>query len=190
MWRRLRPSICTWQTQSLHKIIQLTKGKNFAWSYIFTMMNVVIRPMNLADVPAAHEIDLLSFSLPWPERSLRFEVTDNPAARCWVAELNGQLAGMLVLWMILDEAHVATFATHPKFRRQGIGERLLVEALDSAYNEGARSALLEVRASNETAIKMYEKFGFEAVGRRLRYYKDNNEDAILMTLPHLPIKLR
>ena len=151
-------------------------------------MSLIIRRMTVEDMPAAHELDVLSFTLPWPERSLRFEVTDNPAARCWVAELGGRLVGMLVLWMIVDEAHIATIATHPEYRRQGIAKQLLVEALDLAYAEGARSVLLEVRAGNQAAQDMYRKFGFEIVGRRERYYKDTFEDAILMTLPHLPIE--
>lgn len=151
-------------------------------------MSLIIRRMTVEDVPAAHELDVLSFTLPWPERSLRFEVTDNPAARCWVAELGGRLVGMLVLWMIVDEAHIATIATHPEHRRQGIAKQLFVEALDLAYAEGARSVLLEVRAGNQAAREMYRKFGFEIVGRRERYYKDTFEDAILMTLPHLPIE--
>jgi ribosomal-protein-alanine N-acetyltransferase len=143
--------------------------------------------MTLEDVPAAHEIDKLSFTLPWPERSLRYEVSDNPSARCWAAELDGHLVGMLVLWMIVDEAHIATLATHHEVRRQGIAKQLLVTALEHAYLEGARSALLEVRAGNEAAQAMYRKFGFEVVGRRERYYKDNNEDAVLMTLKRLPV---
>ena len=151
-------------------------------------MSLLVRRMTVEDVSAAHEIDVLSFTLPWPERSLRFEVTDNPAARCWVAELGNRLVGMLILWMIIDEAHIATVATHPDYRQQGIAKRLLVDALDSAYEEGAKSALLEVRAGNEAAIKMYEAFGFEAVGRRERYYKDNYEDAVLMTLSRLPVE--
>jgi len=150
-------------------------------------MSLTIRRMTVEDVPAAHEIDVSSFTLPWPERSLRFEVTDNPAARCWAAELDGRLVGMLVLWMIVDEAHIATVATHPGYRRQGIASQLLVEALKSAHTEGARSALLEVRAGNQAAQEMYRKFGFEVVGRRKRYYKDNYEDAVLMTLPRLPV---
>jgi ribosomal-protein-alanine N-acetyltransferase len=149
-------------------------------------MSLIVRRMNVDDVPAAHEIDRLSFTLPWPERSFRFEVTDNPASRCWVAELDGRLVGMLVLWKILDEAHIATLATHPEFQRQGIAEQLLVTALENAYAEGARSALLEVRAGNIAAQTLYRKFGFEEVGRRERYYKDNNEDAVLMTLHRLP----
>ena len=150
-------------------------------------MSLTIRRMTVEDVPAAHEIDVSSFTLPWPERSLRFEVTDNPAARCWAAELDGRLVGMLVLWMIVDEAHIATVATHPGYRRQGIASQLLVEALKSAHAEGARSALLEVRAGNQAAQEIYRKFGFEVVGRRKRYYKDNYEDAVLMTLPRLPV---
>ena len=118
---------------------------------------------------------------------MRYEVTDNPAARCWVAELDGHVAGVLILWVIVDEVHIATVATHPDFRRQGIAKGLLVEALREAHNEGAKAALLEVRAGNEAALKMYETFGFEAVGRRERYYKDNFEDAILMTLSRMPV---
>ena len=150
-------------------------------------MSLVIRKMTVEDVPAAHAIDVSSFTLPWPERSFRFEVTDNPAARCWVAEMDGRVVGLLVLWMIVDEAHIASLATHPEFRRQGIAKQLLVEALDNAYSEGARTAFLEVRAGNDAARRMYQKFGFEEVGRRERYYKDNNEDAILMTLKRLPL---
>jgi ribosomal-protein-alanine N-acetyltransferase len=150
-------------------------------------MSLVVRKMTVEDVPAAHAIDVSSFTLPWPERSFRFEVTDNPAARCWVAEMDGQVVGMLVLWMIVDEAHIASLATHTEFRRRGIAKQLLVEALDNAYSEGARTAFLEVRASNEAARRMYQNFGFEEVGRRERYYKDNNEDAILMTLKRLPL---
>ncbi len=152
-------------------------------------MNLVIRRMTVEDVPAAHAIDLSSFTLPWPERSFRFEVTDNPAARCWVAELDGRLVGMLVLWMIVDEVHIATLATHPNFRRQGIAKQLLVKSLENACEEGARAAFLEVRAGNEAALCMYKKFGFEEVGRRERYYKDNGEDAILMTLSRLSISV-
>jgi ribosomal-protein-alanine N-acetyltransferase len=145
--------------------------------------------MTVEDVPAAHEIDKSSFTLPWPERSLRFEVSNNPVARCWAAELDGRVVGMLVLWMIIDEAHIATLAIHPDFRRQGIAEQLLVTALEKANEEGAQSALLEVRAGNEAAQALYQKYGFEVVGRRERYYKDNNEDAVLMTLKRLPTTL-
>jgi ribosomal-protein-alanine N-acetyltransferase len=141
--------------------------------------------MTLEDVAAVHDIDTLSFSLPWPERSFRFELTENPVARNWVAELNGHVVAMLVLWLIIDEAHIATIATHPDFRRQGIGEQLMIAALVSARNEGAERAFLEVRAGNAGALELYKKYGFIVAGVRPRYYKDNNEDAILMNLEDL-----
>lgn len=145
----------------------------------------IIRRMQPEDLPAVHAIDVQSFSMPWPERSFKFEITENPVARAWVVERDGRLAAMLVLWLIVDEAHVATIATAPEFRRQGIGERLLVAALISAREEGARRAFLEVRAGNLAAQAMYRKYGFEVAGNRPRYYKDNNEDALLMTQENL-----
>ena len=148
-------------------------------------MNMIYRRMTLEDIPVVHEIDLLSFSLPWPERSFRFEISENPVARGWVAETDGRIVAMLVLWRIIDEAHIATIATHPDFRRQGIGERLMIEALLQARQEGARYAFLEVRAGNLSAQTLYKKYGFITTGVRPRYYKDNDEDAILMDLEDL-----
>ncbi|MBN2117670.1 MAG: ribosomal protein S18-alanine N-acetyltransferase [Anaerolineales bacterium] len=148
-------------------------------------MKFTIRGMTLEDVPAVIDLDHKSFSLPWPERSFRFELTDNPASRCWVAELDGKIVGMIVVWLLVDEAHIATLATDPDFRRRGIGKRLLAHALRHLIEEGARSSFLEVRESNLTAREMYRKFGYEETGRRRRYYRDNNEDAILMNLESL-----
>lgn len=148
-------------------------------------MNVTFRRMRLEDVPVVHAIDLLSFSLPWSERSFRYEVRENPASRGWVAEVDGRAAAMLVLWLLMDEAHIATIATHPDFRRRGIGERLLLTALEAARKEGATRAFLEVRAGNAGAQALYKKYGFVVDGIRPRYYKDNFEDAILMSLTNL-----
>jgi ribosomal-protein-alanine N-acetyltransferase len=148
-------------------------------------MNLTFRKMTLDDVPAVVDLDQKSFSLPWPERSFRFELTDNPASRCWVADLDGKIVGMIVVWLIVDEAHVATVATHPAYRRQGIGKRLLAHALRHMIRDGARSSFLEVRESNLAAQEMYRQFGYEVTGRRRRYYRDNDEDAILMNLESL-----
>jgi ribosomal-protein-alanine N-acetyltransferase len=148
-------------------------------------MKFIIRKMTLEDVPAVIDLDHKSFSLPWPERSFRFEVTENPASHCWVAEMDGKVVGMIVVWLIVDEAHVATLATHPDFRRQGIAKSLLSHTLLHLIDEGARSSFLEVRESNIAAQEMYRKFGYEVTGRRRRYYSDNDEDAILMTLNSL-----
>jgi ribosomal-protein-alanine N-acetyltransferase len=151
-------------------------------------MNVNIRKMTEADVPTVVALDQISFSLPWPERSFRFEVSSNPASRCWVAEVDGRVVGMIVAWLFVDEAHIATIATHPDFRRQGIAQKLLTHTLRYTYDEGAVSSFLEVRESNLAAQEMYRKFGYENTGLRKRYYKDNDEDAILMTLMKINVE--
>ena len=148
-------------------------------------MSYVIRKMTLDDLEQVVAIDQVSFSLPWPQRSFRFELTDNETSRCWVADLNGRVIAMIVGWLILDELHIATIATHPEFRGRGIGRQLLLHALKAAKAEGAVKSFLEVRESNVVAQEMYIKFGFVEDGRRKEYYKDNNEDAILMTLNDL-----
>lgn len=145
-------------------------------------MSVILRQMTLDDLEQVVAIDQVSFSLPWPARSFHFELTDNLASRCWVAELDGRIVAMLVAWLIVDEIHIATIATHPDFRRQGIGKKLLSHVLQSAKEEGAITSFLEVRESNDAALMMYHKFGYLESGRREGYYKDNGEDAIMMTL--------
>jgi ribosomal-protein-alanine N-acetyltransferase len=148
-------------------------------------MSVILRKMTVDDVVQVVAIDQMSFSLPWPTSSFYFELTDNQASRCWVAELDGRVVAMLVAWLIVDEIHIATIATHSDFRKQGIGKKLLLHTLQSAKAEGALTSFLEVRESNDAAIRMYRKFGYVESGRREGYYKDNGEDAILMTLDAL-----
>lgn len=151
-------------------------------------MNFHIRRMTVEDVPAVAQLDQLAFTLPWTERSFHFEVTSNPASRCWVAEQAGRIVGVVVAWLLVDEVHIATIATHPDVRRQGIARALLAHVLKSGAEEGAVSSFLEVRAGNFVAQAMYRKFGYEETGRRPRYYKDNGEDAILMTLEPLNVE--
>jgi len=148
-------------------------------------MNLQIRKMRLEDIPAVVQLDQISFSLPWPERSFRYELTENQASRCWVMEVDGRVVGMVVGWMLVDEMHIATIATHPDYRRQGVASKLLSHILLQSIDEGARTSFLEVRESNFAAQEIYRKFGYEKTGRRRRYYRDNDEDAILMQLNSL-----
>jgi ribosomal-protein-alanine N-acetyltransferase len=158
-----------------------------------TMVELRFRHMRLEDVEQVYAIDVLSFALPWSERSYRFELTENQNSRTWVAEaLDGRgkarVVGMIVVWLILDEAHIATIAILPEFRRMHIGRRLLALALEDAVKSGALLAYLEVRRSNLAAQAMYQRFGFVVNGMRPRYYLDNGEDALLMMLYPMQIE--
>jgi ribosomal-protein-alanine N-acetyltransferase len=144
---------------------------------------VIVRGITLDDVPAVMEIDRLSLPTPWSERSFHYELTENPASCLLLAEREGevpQIVGLIGFWMLIDEAHISTIAVHPDCRRQGIGGMLLLEAIRQAIARGAELASLEVRQSNQDAVSLYQKHGFEFVGRRVGYYRDNQEDAILM----------
>ena len=143
-------------------------------------MKIVVRPMLAVDLPAVTELDRLCFSQPWSQNAYQAELA-NLGARCWVAQADEQIAAVLVIWLVLDEAQIATIGVHPAFRRQGVGRLLMEAAMQAAYAEGARTYHLEVRAGNAAAQKLYQEFGFEVVGRRPRYYRDNGEDALLMT---------
>lgn len=149
-----------------------------------------VRPMTGEDLEQVVAIDRMSFSLPWPPSSYRFELNENPSSRLWVAEIQeedgkNRIVGMIVVWLIMDEAHIATIAVHPEYRKRGIGRRLLVEALRESVQMGVISATLEVRVGNLAAQKLYKDLGFDVVSTRPRYYVDNNEDALIMTVTGL-----
>jgi [ribosomal protein S18]-alanine N-acetyltransferase len=172
--------------------------------------DLVIRRMRAEDLNQTVLLDCMSFSLPWPPSAYQNEL-NNTGGKVWVAEqvleaplefrspLPGPVAdfvqpvgaravvGVIVVWLIVDEAHIATLAVHPELRRLGIAKKLLCVSLKEAAEDGMFSALLEVRAGNEAAQGLYRKFGFEVAGRRMRYYQDNHEDAILMTLANLNV---
>ena len=148
---------------------------------------ISIRKMEMDDIEGVSQIDQISFSLPWPKNSFRFEVQNNEAARSWVAEMQPDgktcmIVGMIVTWLIVDELHIATLATDPGYRQHGIALKLMVHSLGAAAEEGAQKSFLEVRRGNLAAKALYQKLGYIEDGVRLRYYQDNHEDAILMSL--------
>lgn len=148
-------------------------------------LTILIEPMSLPDLADVHRIERVSFSVPWPDDAYRSELTGNRLASYLVARANGAVVGYAGIWMMVDEAHVTTFAVEPAWRRQRLGETLLVALLDLAIGRRAREATLEVRLSNLPARRLYEKYGFRPVGVRPRYYSDNGEDALIMTTPPL-----
>ena len=144
-------------------------------------VRLVIEPMRLDDLAAVHDIERWSFTTPWPAHAYRTEVESNRLAHYRVMRIDGRVVAYAGLWIMLDEAHITTFAVDPPWRRRRLGERLLLAMLDLAIERGAREATLEVRLSNLAARRLYEKYGFRPVGIRPRYYSDDNEDALIMT---------
>jgi [ribosomal protein S18]-alanine N-acetyltransferase len=148
-------------------------------------LSVIVAPMELADVASVEAIELASFSAPWPPNAYRTELQANRLAHYMVIRVGSRIVGYAGLWLMVDEAHVTTFAIHPDWRRRRLGERLLIALLDAAIERRAAEATLEVRLSNLAARRLYEKFGFRPVGIRPRYYTDNDEDALIMTTERL-----
>ena len=172
-----------------------------------------VRPMTLGDIPQVSEIENDAFATTWPPTTFRREldnklaryivVTDRAESppgppgrhtlkRSFVDVLLGRpspepstdhVVGYLGLWLIVDQAHIVSIAVREGYRGRGIGNLLMVEAIDMALTSGADSITLEVRASNDLAQGLYEKFGFLKVGVRRKYYSDNREDAVVMTTP-------
>jgi ribosomal-protein-alanine N-acetyltransferase len=95
------------------------------------------------------------------------------------------ILGFVGLWLTVGEAHIVTLAARQDRRRRGLGELLLIAAIEVALAHGQQVMTLEVRRSNEAAISLYEKYGFTRAGVRRRYYTDNHEDAVIMTTPAL-----
>jgi len=141
--------------------------------------------MVFADIAAVHEIERLSFSAPWPRYAFEQELSGNRLARYLVARAGDTVVAFAGVWLMVDDAHVTTFGVHPQWRRRGIGQQLLLAVADEARALGARRLTLEVRVSNTAAQSLYERFGFEIVGRRPAYYTDDGEDAYIMTTPPL-----
>lgn len=146
-----------------------------------------LRPLSLSDLPALSSIEQKSFPTPTKEKVYRYELTENKLAHYQALTLKHEnqverLVGFAGFWIIADELHISTIAVDPPQRGLGLGELLLLNILTLAYEHAAALVTLEVRESNQIAQALYQKYAFEFVGRRLRYYRDTGEDALLMTV--------
>lgn len=144
-----------------------------------------IRTLRPGDLDEVMLIERRSFSLPWSETTFR-GLMRRPSAALVVAELDGAVAGYLVMWFVAEEAEIGDIAVLPKLRRHGIGRALVGRAIDEARSRSANGVFLEVRASNEGARNMYEQAGFELVGTRSGYYTEPLEDAYVMRMNVTP----
>ncbi|MDD6237402.1 MAG: ribosomal protein S18-alanine N-acetyltransferase [Clostridiales bacterium] len=142
-------------------------------------MTIQIKPMSLQTVDAVAQIEAECFSQPWSQDAFVAELS-NPAAVTFVADVDGEIAGFINLGVVLDEATVNNIAVKQTYRRRGIGRALLTAAINYCQNNRLNMLMLEVRQSNRAAIALYERFGFQAVGIRKRFYDQPEEDAVLM----------
>ena len=143
----------------------------------------------MADIPHIMAIERQVFSPAWTSGIYQRELTANPFSHYFVIRpYDHTLTPVLAyggVWQMDESAHIPTIAAHPNHTRRKLSSYLLLNLLILGQELGCTDSTLELRASNEPAQRLYERHGFEIVGRRRRYYRDNNEDALIMTRPSL-----
>jgi len=156
-------------------------------------LNYYVRPMRAEDVSQATDIDREAFPTMKPPTNFQREL-GYPLAHYVVAcekkemcagEAGGEnpgIIGFAGIWLLADEAHIVNIAVRQAYRRQGIGELLLISLTELAFDLEASLVTLEVRISNKAARSLYGKYGFTVRGVRRGYYSDNREDAVIMTV--------
>ena len=150
-------------------------------------LDTEIRKMEEEDLPMVMEIENLCFIKPWSEKNFLYEMYENPFANLWVIEMSNaslglkSVVGFVDYWQTFDSGTLCQIAIHPELQGNGIGSQLLDEVVKDAYAKKIRTMTLEVRRSNEKAIKLYKKFGFIFSHVKEGYY-DDGEDALYMIL--------
>ena len=135
--------------------------------------------MQADHVAQVAELEIMCFSMPWSEKSIASELT-NPLSFWLVAVEGDKVAGYVGSQSVMGESDMMNVAVHPDFRRQGVAEKLVLELVAALAGEGNHCLTLEVRASNVSAISLYEKLGFAQVGLRKNYYRNPKEDALIL----------
>ncbi len=143
---------------------------------------ISFRRMTMDDLEAVLKVEYAAFSHPWT----RGIFTDAIGSyQCWLMFDGSQQVGHGVIQLILDEAHLLNITVKPESQGSGLGLRLLTHLMEEARRQGGNECFLEVRESNASAYRLYERFGFNEVGRRRNYYPiaGGREDAIIMACP-------
>lgn len=143
-------------------------------------MNVRVRDVRYNDLDDIMVVENTCFSLPWSRESF-FSELSNELACYQCAQIGNVIAGYMGMWKVVDEGHITNIAVLPYYRNKGIATLLMEAMVEICICSEIKSMTLEVRESNIPAIRLYEKFEFEAVGKRPDYYRKPKEDAILMT---------
>jgi [ribosomal protein S18]-alanine N-acetyltransferase len=142
---------------------------------------IELRPLKLRDLGAIERIERRSYPTPWSRSMFAGELTKSSSV-CLGAYDNEahRLVGYLIISRYVDAWHVMNVAVDPEYRGRGIATKLLSHLFEQTAGDGRRGYTLEVRVSNRSAIRLYERLGFKARGVRRGYYTDNREDALIM----------
>ena len=145
-----------------------------------TKNKICIKKADVTYLDRIYEIECLSFTMPWSQEAIKEELSSLDFSRYFVLELENTTVAYSGYWRIIEEGHITNVAVHPDYRHNGYGELLMCGMIEDAIEHGVIAMTLEVRVSNENAIKLYEKVGFVIEGIRPKYYTDNGEDAYIM----------
>jgi ribosomal-protein-alanine N-acetyltransferase len=141
------------------------------------------RVMRVEDLPSVLDIERRSFRAPWSAGTFLAEMKNEWARLRVAVDSRNLIVGYINYWLVADEVHLLNIAVHPDSRQHGLARRMVEEMFDVARDHGCRLATLEVRASNNAAILLYKSFGFDTVAVRVKYYVEDNEDALVMVAP-------
>jgi ribosomal-protein-alanine N-acetyltransferase len=141
-----------------------------------------IRPLNIGDLDAVGEIERTSMPAPWSPAMFAGEISKQTSVclGAWDESESNCLVGYVIVSRYVDAWHVMNLVVAESHRRRGIARTLLDEVFDRTQDAGRRGFTLEVRASNDAALQLYEAMGFRRQGVRRGYYTDNREDAVIM----------
>ncbi len=144
------------------------------------MNDLTLETMKKVHIPAIVDIEQRVFKTPWTDEMFVQELEVNRPVMAYVVLDGENMIGYMIAWLLRQEVHLINIAVEPSRQRSGIGRMMLRYLFDLAAQEERRFITLEVRESNESAIRLYESFGFKQIGVRPRYYEEDSEDAVVM----------
>lgn len=142
-------------------------------------MAIDIVDMTINHIDGIMDIEKDSFAIPWSRKSIEDELR-NKLAIYFVALYDDKIVGYAGMWHVVTEGHITNIAVHKDYRKQGIGDKLVKKLIETAEEKEMIGLTLEVRPSNEAAMRLYKNNSFKLEGIRKEYYEDNKEDAYIM----------
>ena len=141
---------------------------------------IEISRMTVDDIDEVLEVEEACFAIAWTRDDFLRELTENKLALYFVARYNGKIVGYAGMWHVVTEGQITNVAVLQDYRNKKIGSKLIDTIVKTAVEREMLGITLEVKISNYTAQKLYTIYGFKPEGFRINYYKDTNEDAIIM----------